>query len=403
MNILVMKFGGTSVADVSRIKNVAKIIKKNLNNNKIIIVLSAMSGETDKLQKLIKQTKSNISEDSELIITSGEQVSVGLLSMILKKMNIRSKTWLGWQVPIITNNAFGKTRILNIKTNLIKKSFNKYDVAIVAGFQGITVDGRITSLGRGGSDTSAVAIAAAFKASRCDIYTDVEGVYSTDPRICKKAKKINKITYEEILEMSSLGAKVLQTRSVELAMKYNLKLQVLSSLVNKPGTLILNEKLIIEKEMVSGISSNTKEAKVTISSLPDVPGISGKIFEIISNANINVDMIVQNISQDGKRANLTFTIAESDVLSVKNLLGQSKKYLDFKKIDTNKNVSKISVIGVGMKSQTGVAKTMFKTLASKNINILAISTSEIRISVLIEQKYNNLAVKLLHRAYGLDD
>ena len=401
MKILVMKFGGTSVANLKRIIKIASIIKKEAKNNKIVAVLSAMAGATNDLQKYIDEVGTNNSSDSDLVLTSGEQVSVGLLSMILNKINIKSISMLGWQVPIITDNSYGKARILKIENKILLNHLNFFDVVVVAGFQGISVEGKISSLGRGGSDTTAVALASSLKADRCDIYTDVEGVYSTDPNIDNTAKKIDKIAYEEMLEIASMGAKVLQTRSVELAMKNNLPLQVLSSITNSPGTMIVKEEDLIEKEIVSGVSYSKNEAKITISGVPDVPGISAKIFSVLSDNHINVDMIVQNISQDGIKANLTFTVQANDMSLAKKLLEESKSSIKYSSLSTNDDVSKISVIGVGMKSQSGVAKKMFETLGSKQINILAISTSEIKISVLIDKKYTEKAVKSLHEVYKL--
>ena len=402
MKILVMKFGGTSLEDIKRIKKVASIIKQKIKKYKIIVVLSAMAGATDNLQKYIDEIGMNCSSDSDLVITAGEQVSVGLLSMILNKIKIKSLSMLGWQVPIITDRTYGKAKILQIKSKILLDHLRSVDVIVVAGFQGISVEGKISSLGRGGSDTTAVALALSVKAERCDIYTDVDGVFSTDPNIDQTAKKIEKISYEEMLEMSSMGAKVLQTRSVELAMKNNLSLQVLSSITNLPGTMIINEKDLIEKELVSGVSYSDKEAKVTISGVPDIPGISAKIFGSLADNNINVDMIVQNTSQDGITANLTFTIQENEMDLAKQIIEANKPSIKYTSLSTNANVSKISVIGVGMKSQSGVAQKMFQTLANKHINILAISTSEIKISVLIDKEYTHRAVKSLHIAYNLD-
>ena len=401
MKIVVMKFGGTSVADISKIKNVASIINKNYKKYKLVIVLSAMAGVTNDLQKLIDQIDYPSSKENDLILTSGEQVTVGLLSMLLNKMKIKSIPLLGWQVPIITDSSYEKAKILNINKDNILKYLAEYDVVVLAGFQGVNTEGKITSIGRGGSDTTAVAIASSLNAERCDIFSDVEGVYSSDPAIVKNAKKIDKISYEEMLEMSSMGAKVLHTRSVELAMKNNLTLQVLSSLTNQEGTFIVNEKKLIEKEVVSGVSYSKDESKITISGIPDKPGIAAKIFRILSRNNINIDMIVQNISQDGISANLTFTVLNKDMKISKNLLKKNSKKILYKQLSTNSEVAKISVIGMGMMSQSGVAEKMFQTLADQQINILAISTSEIKISVLIEEKYTNNAVNSLHTAYKL--
>ena len=385
-----MKFGGTSVGSIDKINNVANIVEKQVNDKKLIVVLSAMSGVTNKMQEYIDEIESNEIIENDLILTSGEAVSVGLLSAILKKRNIKSIPLLGWQIPIITDSNHQKAKILNIDKDRIYKYLNDFDVLVVAGFQGIDIDGKITSLGRGGSDTTAVAVAAAVDADRCDIYTDVDGVYSTDPNLEPKAKKINKLAFEEMLEMSSTGAKVLHTRSVELAMKNNLTLQVLSSITKQSGTLVVDENKLIEKEIVSGVSFSNNESKLTLSGIADKPGISATIFGLLANNNINVDMIVQNTSQDGVTANITFTVPNSEIHNAKKILEE-----------TDGNISKISVIGMGMMSQSGVAKKMFKTLADNSINILAISTSEIKISVLINKKFTKIAVKSLHEAYNL--
>ena len=401
MKLIVMKFGGTSVGSIDKINNVANIVEKQLNDKKLIVVLSAMSGVTNKMQEYIDEIESNEIIENDLILTSGEAVSVGLLSAILKKRNIKSIPLLGWQIPIITDSNHQKAKILNIDKVRIDKYLNDYDVLVVAGFQGIDIDGKITSLGRGGSDTTAVAVAAAVDADRCDIYTDVDGVYSTDPNLEPKAKKINKLAFEEMLEMSSTGAKVLHTRSVELAMKNNLTLQVLSSITKQSGTLVVDENKLIEKEIVSGVSYSNNESKLTLSGIADKPGISATIFGLLANNNINVDMIVQNTSQDGVTANITFTVPNSEIHNAKKILEENQNLIDFKSIETDTNISKISVIGMGMMSQSGVAKKMFTTLADNSINILAISTSEIKISVLINKKFTKIAVKSLHEAYNL--
>ena len=401
MKLIVMKFGGTSVGSVDKIKNVANIVEKQLNDKKLIVILSAMSGVTNKMQEYIDEIESNEIIENDLILTSGEAVSVGLLSAILKKRNIKSIPLLGWQIPIITDSNHQKAKILNIDKVRINKYINNYDVLVVAGFQGVDKEGNITSLGRGGSDTTAVAVAAAIDADRCDIYTDVDGVYTTDPNLEPKAKKINKLAFEEMLEMSSTGTKVLHTRSVELAMKNNLTLQVLSSITKESGTLIVDENKLIEKEIVSGVSFSNNESKLTLSGIADKPGISATIFGLLANNNINVDMIVQNISQDGITANITFTVPNSEIHNAKKILEENQNLIDFKSIETDSNISKISVIGMGMMSQSGVAKKMFTTLADNSINILAISTSEIKISVLINKKFTKIAVKSLHEAYNL--
>ncbi len=401
MKLVVMKFGGTSVGSIDKINNVANIVEKQLKHKKLIVVLSAMSGVTNKMQEYIDEIESSEIIENDLILTSGEAVSVGLLSALLKKRNIKSVPLLGWQIPIITDSNHQKAKILNINKVRIDQYLKDYDVIVVAGFQGVDIDGNITSLGRGGSDTTAVAIAAAVNADRCDIYTDVDGVYTTDPNLDTKARKINKLAFEEMLEMSSTGAKVLHTRSVELAMKNNLTLQVLSSITNKSGTLVVDENKLIEKEIVSGVSYSNNESKLTLSGIADKPGISATIFGLLANNNINVDMIVQNTSQDGVTANITFTVPNSEIQNAKKLLEENQNLIDFKSIETDNNISKISVIGMGMMSQSGVAKKMFSTLADNSINILAISTSEIKISVLINKKFTKIAVKSLHEAYNL--
>ena len=401
MKLIVMKFGGTSVGDLNRISNVANIVKKNLKGNKLIVILSAMAGETNKMQKYLDSIKSEQKIENDLVLTAGENVTIGILSAILRKKKINSLPLLGWQIPIVTDNNHQNAKILNIDKKRISKFLKKYDVLVIAGFQGISLEGHITSLGRGGSDTTAVAIASAINADRCDIYTDVDGVYSTDPNLVKDAKKINKLAFEEMLEMASTGAKVLHTRSVELAMKNNLVLQVLSSITNKRGTIIVDDKKLIEKEIVSGLSYTKNDSMITISGIQDKPGISARIFGLLASGNINVDMIVQNISQDGLSANITFTVPNRDIILAKSILKKNIKKINFKSLKTNNKISKISVIGMGMMSQSGVAQKMFKTLANNNINILAISTSEIKISVLIDEKYTNLAIKSLHKAYNL--
>ena len=402
MKLVVMKFGGTSVGSIDKIFNVANIVEKQLNDKKLIVVLSAMSGVTNKMQEYIDEIESNEIIENDLILTSGEAVSVGILSAILKKRNIRSVPLLGWQIPIITDGNHQKAKILNIDKIRIDQYLKDHDVIVVAGFQGINIQGNITSLGRGGSDTTAVAIAAAINADRCDIYTDVDGVYTTDPNLEPKAKKINKLAFEEMLEMSSTGAKVLHTRSVELAMKNNLTLQVLSSINKESGTLVVDENKLIEKEIVSGVSYSNNESKLTLSGIADKPGISATIFGLLANNNINVDMIVQNTSQDGVKANITFTVPNSEIQNAKKLLEENQNLIEFKSIQADMNISKISVIGMGMMSQSGVAKKMFTTLAENSINILAISTSEIKISVLIDKKFTKIAVKSLHEAYNLN-
>ena len=401
---IVQKFGGTSVANVDRIKAVAQRVKTEIDaGNKVAVVLSAMSGETNKLVDFVTAvSKLYDAREYDAIVATGEQVTVGLLALALQDIGISARSWLGWQIPIHTDGVHGKARILSIDTEEMEKRLARGDVCVVAGFQGLGPDNRITTLGRGGSDTSAVALAAALNADRCDIYTDVDGVYTTDPRITPKARKLDKITYEEMLEMASVGAKVLQTRSVELAMKYGVRLQVLSSYSNEPGTLVVDEDEIVEQELVSGIAYSRDEAKITLGAVPDQPGIAAGIFGPLADNGINVDMIVQNISQDNRSTDLTFTLPKADLdRAIATLEGQRSE-LQFAELRSDKNVTKLSVIGVGMRSHAGVAQKMFTTLAEKGINIQVISTSEIKVSVLIAEEYTELAVRALHTAYGLD-
>ena len=403
MSITVMKFGGTSVANWSRVEVVTNIIKKRLSSNKqkILVVVSAMSGETNKLIEGFKEIDNDINNpEYDVILSTGEQFSSAFLSTALNKSGIISRSLMGWQIPILTDSHHSKARILSVDTSNIKRLFKKYRVLVVAGFQGITKDKRITTFGRGGSDTSAVAMAVALKSKCCEIFTDVDGIYSADPRIVKNAKKIKKITYEEILEMASLGSKVLHPRSVELAMKYGIKIHVRSSFTKKFGTMVVKEEKTMEKEMVSGISSSDNEANITLKGIPDKPGIAATIFGFLADLNINVDMIVQNITDDGKFASLTFTVPVEDCHKAVNKLKQSK--INFKQVKFDKNICKISIVGVGMKSNVGVAKKMFETLAKKNINIQAISTSEIKISVLISSKEKKTAIRQLHKVYKLE-
>jgi aspartate kinase len=401
---IVQKFGGTSVANVDRIKAVAQRVKTEIDaGNQVAVVLSAMSGETNKLVDFVTAvSKLYDAREYDAIVATGEQVTVGLLALALQDIGISARSWLGWQIPIHTDGVHGKARILSIDTEEMEKRLARGDVCVVAGFQGLGPDNRITTLGRGGSDTSAVALAAALNADRCDIYTDVDGVYTTDPRITPKARKLDKITYEEMLEMASVGAKVLQTRSVELAMKYGVRLQVLSSYSNEPGTLVVDEDEIVEQELVSGIAYSRDEAKITLVAVPDQPGIAAGIFGPLADNGINVDMIVQNISQDNRSTDLTFTLPKADLdRAIATLEGQRSE-LQFAELRSDKNVTKLSVIGVGMRSHAGVAQKMFTTLAEKGINIQVISTSEIKVSVLIAEEYTELAVRALHSAYGLD-
>jgi len=401
---IVKKFGGTSVGDVDRIKNVAKRVASAVNDGEeVIVVLSAMSGMTNQLVGYCREAAMmHDAREYDTVVAAGEQITIGLLSICLQEMGIPARSFLGWQVPIHTNDVHGAARIETIDTEALEKCLSEGRVAVVAGFQGLGSDNRITTLGRGGSDTSAVALAAAVKADRCDIYTDVDGVYTTDPRIVPKARKIEKITYEEMLEMASLGAKVLQTRSVALAMTQGVRTQVLSSFEDKPGTLVVSEDEIVEQEVVSGIAYSRGEAKVTIVGLEDLPGQVSFLFSGLADENINVDMIVQSASDDGKSTDVTFTVPEDDLQRAVQTIESSRDKIKYRDLVYTGDVVKVSVVGVGMRSHTGVAQTMFDTLAEKNINIQVISTSEIKISVLINAEYTELAVRALHTAYGLD-
>lgn len=401
---IVQKFGGTSVANTDRIKAVALRVKKEVDaGNQVAVVLSAMSGETNKLVDFVTtMSKLYDAREYDAVVATGEQVTVGLLALALQDLGIPARSWLGWQIPIHTSGVHGKARIEAIETEGLNERLNRGEVCVVAGFQGLGPDNRITTLGRGGSDTSAVALAAALGAERCDIYTDVDGVYTTDPRITPKARKINKITYEEMLEMASVGAKVLQTRSVELAMKQRVRVQVLSSYSDEPGTLVVDEDEIVEHELVSGVAYSRDEAKITLLGVPDHPGIAAGIFGPLADAGINVDMIVQNVSSADKSTDLTFTLPMADLDRAIATVEGLKEELAYRDLTTDKSVAKISVIGVGMRSNAGVAQRMFTALAEKGINIQVISTSEIKVSVLIAEEYTELAVRALHTAYGLD-
>ena len=404
MSIKVMKFGGTSIGDIKRIEHVIKIISNRIKagDKKILMVVSAMSGVTNKLVKEYLDIENNIhNPEYDSIVSTGEQYSSALISTILNKNMITSRSLLGWQIPIHTDRSYGKARILNIRSDYIKNLFKKYKVLVVSGFQGICEDNRITTLGRGGSDTTAVAVSVALGLKNCEIFTDVDGIFTSDPKIVLTAKKIDFITYEEILELASLGSKVLHPRSVELAMKYGIKIHVRSSFNKLKGTIVLKEEKKLEKEVVTGLTSSENEAKITLKGIPDKPGVAATIFGLLAKYKINVDMIVQNITDDGRYASLTFTVPKEDQKKAVNELKKSK--IKFNKIHADNNICKLSVVGVGMKSNVGVAEKMFETLAKKNINIQVISTSEIKISVLIDLKKKNSALRALHSAYKLDD
>ncbi len=398
-----MKFGGTSVADLDRIRTVAARIKREVEaGHEVAVVVSAMAGTTNQLVGWCQSLAPlHDAREYDAVVATGEQVTTGLLAIALQEQGVDARSWQGWQIPIRTDGAHGKARIQSVQGEELSRRMQARQVPVVAGFQGLGPDNRITTLGRGGSDTSAVALAAALGADRCDIYTDVDGVYTTDPRIVAKARKLAKISYEEMLELASVGAKVLQTRSVELAMNERVRLQVLSSFTDMPGYLVVDEDEIVEKEIVSGIAYSRDEAKITLRSVPDRPGIAAAMFGALSTQNVNVDMIVQNISADGM-TDLTFTVGRADLPRAEATLAEVAPQIGWAEVVTDPDVAKLSVVGVGMRSHAGVANTMFRALADKAINIQVISTSEIKISVLIAAEYTELAVRALHSAYGLD-
>ena len=404
MAFIVQKFGGTSVGDLDRIRNVATRVKSEVDaGHQVAVVVSAMAGTTNQLVSWARDIgPMHDAREYDTIVATGEQVTVGLLAIALQNLGIDARSWLGWQIPIRTDEIHGAARIDSIDCALMRERLACGQVAVVAGFQGIAPDGRVATLGRGGSDTSAVALAAALQADRCDIYTDVDGVYTTDPRIAPKAQKLDRITFEEMLEMASLGAKVLQTRSVAMAMRHNVNLQVRSSFSDAPGTLVVNEDEIVEQEKISGIAYSPDEAKITIQGLPDKPGIAASIFGELAENHINVDMIVQSAASEGQQADITFSLGRGDLDKALGLIGGEREKLGFRAIDSDAAVTKISVVGTAMRSQPGVARAMFETLAERGINIEVISTSEIKISVLIASEYTELAVRSLHTAFGLD-
>ena len=400
---IVMKFGGTSVADLDRIRAAATRVKREVDaGHQVAVVVSAMSGVTNQLVGWCQSLSLLYdAREYDTVVATGEQVTTGLMAIALHNLGIESRSWAGWQIALRTDDAHGRARIESVDGAHLLAAMAAGQVPVVAGFQGIGPGDRITTLGRGGSDTSAVALAAALKADRCDIYTDVDGIYTTDPRITARARKLDKIAYEEMLELASVGAKVLQTRSVELAMKERVRVQVLSSFEDKPGTLVVDEDEIVEKAMVSGIAYSRDEAKITLRRVPDRPGMAAAIFGPLSAANVNVDMIVQNISADGT-TDMTFTVGRADLPRAQAILAEAAQATGAATVLTDPDVAKISVVGVGMRSHAGVANIMFSTLASKGINIQVISTSEIKVSVLIAAEYTELAVRALHTAYGLD-
>lgn len=409
MPVLVMKFGGTSVASLDKIKSAAGRVASEVSaGHSVIVIVSAMAGKTNELVGWVNETSPLYdAREYDAIVSSGENVTAGLMALTLQEMDIPARSWQGWQVPVITTSAHSAARIEEIQTENITSKFNEgMRVAVVAGFQGVSDTDRTTTLGRGGSDTTAVAFAAAFDAIRCDIYTDVDGIYTTDPRITEKAKKLNKISFEEMLELASLGAKVLQTRSVELAMRFNVKLRVLSSFDSPEigsGTLVCSEEEIMESNVVSGIAYSRDEAKMTLISVADRPGIAAAIFGPLSEAGINVDMIIQNIAEEG-RTDMTFSCPTDQVLRAEKALNDAKSEgeINFSQLVADTNVAKISAVGIGMRSQSGVAAKMFRTLSNEGINIKVIATSEIKISVLVDRKYMELAVQSLHDAFELE-
>ena len=409
---IVMKFGGTSMAGIERIRNVAARVKREVEaGHQVAVVVSAMAGETDRLVGFCREASSLYDpQEYDVVVSAGEQITSGLLAITLQAMGVPARSWLGWQLPIHTDTAFAKARIGEIDTTALDESLASGVVAVIPGFQGVAEGNRVTTLGRGGSDTSAVAVAAAMKAERCDIYTDVDGVYTTDPRIVPRARKLSKVTYEEMLELASVGAKVLQTRSVGLAMKEQVRVRVLSSFADARdedvhrGTLIVGEEEIddMERQLITGIAHDKNEAKITLTAVPDRPGAVGSIFAPLADAGINVDMIVQNIAHSTGSTDVTFTVPSADLARSLDGLEKASGEIGYGNLVHDTRVAKISVVGVGMRSHAGVASTMFQTLGARGINILAITTSEIKVSVLIEEDYTELAVRVRHTAHGLD-
>ena len=400
---IVMKFGGTSVADLDRIRNVARLVKKQRDaGDEVAVVVSAMSGTTNHLVKLCNDLNPlHDTAEYDAVVATGEQVTTGLLAIALQSLGTPARSWQGWQIPILSDDAHGKARVDQIDGQKLLAAMARGETPIIAGFQGVTADGRVTTLGRGGSDLSAVAIAAAIKADRCDIYTDVDGIYTTDPRVVPRARKLEKISFEEMLELASVGAKVLQTRSVEMAMKHGVRIQVLSSFADKPGSLVVGEDEIVEKLVVSGVAYSVDDAKVTLRRVADRPGVAAILFGRLAEAHVNVDMIVQNLGADGT-TDMTFTVGRGDLAQARVALEDVREALGYQEVLTDTAVAKISVVGIGMRSHAGVAARMFKALSERNINIQVISTSEIKVSVLVAAEYKELAVRALHACFGLD-
>jgi len=404
MALIVQKYGGTSVGDIQRIKHVAqRVIRTKNEGNQVVVVVSAMAGETDKLIHMAQEVTPTPDErELDVLISTGEQVSVALLAITLKSMGCDAKSYLGFQIKIATDSAFGKARITGIESEKIFEDLKEGRVVVVAGFQGVDEEGNITTLGRGGSDTTAVAIAAALKADICEIYTDVDGIYTTDPNIYPKARKLSKISYDEMLEMASLGAKVLQIRSVEFAKKYNVPIHVRSSFNENPGTIVCKEEEEMERVVVSGVTYNKNEAKIEVMRVPDIPGIAAKLFKPIAEANIVVDMIIQTSSTDKGYADVAFTVPKPDFPKALQIVKETVKEIGGKEVLSDENIAKVSIVGVGMRSHSNVASQMFSALAKEGINIQMISTSEIKISCIIDSKYTELAVRALHDAFELD-
>ncbi len=403
MALIVQKYGGTSVGDTERIKNVARrCIAAQKAGNDVVVVVSAMSGETNRLLKLVSQLSERPNErEQDVVVATGEQVTIGLLALAIQAQKRKAVSFLGHQVRIVTDSTFSKARIKSIDAERIVKALKKKNIVVVAGFQGQDEEGNVTTLGRGGSDTTAVALAAALKADACEIYTDVDGVYTTDPNVCPAAHKLDRISYEEMLELASVGAKVLQIRSVEFAMKYKVPLWVKSSFTDAPGTLVCEEDAAMEDVLVSGIAYDKNEAKIAIRGVPDVPGIAAKIFGALDEKSIVVDLIVQNVSKEG-RTDLTFTVGKADLTKAKDVVKRIAKSIKAEGVETDDQVSKVSIVGVGMRNHSGVAAKMFKVLASAGVNVQMISTSEIKVSCVIHSNYTELAVRELHSAFGLD-
>ena len=403
MSLIVQKFGGTSVADLDRIRNVAKRVARTYDQgNDVVVILSAMAGVTDRLINMANQvTDAPDKRELDVLLATGEQTTAALLAMTLRAMNYTAESILGHQAKVVTDCAFGNARILDIGADPIHSLIQDRKIVVVAGFQGCDINGNITTLGRGGSDTSAVAIAAAIKADICEIYTDVDGIYTTDPNICPRARKMDRVSYDEMLEMASLGAKVLQIRSVEFAKKYDVPVHVRSSFSDEEGTMVVNEDASMEKLLVSGVTCDKNQARITLKKVPDQPGVAAKVFSPVSEAGIVVDMIIQNM-RSGGQTDLTFTVPETDFKQAMSISEQVAKEIGAEEVLGDQNIAKVSVIGVGMKNHSGVATKMFETLASENINIRLIATSEIRISCVVTEKYAELAVRVLHTAFGLD-